>query len=521
MKVNDISRGKHQSLQRWLLVIALLAAATGICLLLDNYVSLTSQAMVYVLAVVILSYRLGWIESVSAAFAAVMLLNFFFVPPRWTFQIERSEHFIALVTMLVVALVINRLATGMRRETETAHVNERRAHQLQHLAIALADANTAQEVQSLGQDALDTAFAGPNLLALLDKERQFASELSGEPALMATVRDGMLCCMKEAAVIGAGTSRWPDLNAWYLPLGDLRQGGHMAGAVCIQSALAHDDSGREHARALCAVLAQALWRLRLNGLMLIAQHEAQRQQLQGIFLAAISHDLRTPLAVVVGAASALQLQHDKLSAAEQQRLLASIVSEARHLSTLTENTLQLVSLENSSQSVTHGWESMEEIVGTVLARVRQHDPDHRITSVVPEKLPLIKLDPVLIAQLINNVLDNALKYTGQAIELEVSLEMSTETAISVIEQRMLVSVSDRGPGISEADQHCIFEAYTRGDHTDRASQRGSGLGLAVCRAIAQVHQGSLVLHSREGGGSRFTLSLPVDASQPVALGDLA
>lgn len=511
----------------WLLLLALLAVATGASFLLDHHVSLTSQSMLYVLAVVIASYRLGWKQSVAGAFASVAALNFFFVPPRWTFQVERSEHFIALLTMLVLALVINRLASGMRRETEVARLNERRARQLQRLAIELADASEPAQVLALGQAALDDAFSGVNIVCLsgADGGLDLASAADASATeISAAVRDGLLCCMKEAAVLGAGTGRWSDLDAWYLPLGEMRQGGRISGAVCIQAVAADDESGREHAVALCTILAQALWRLQLATAMLAAQSEAQRQQLQGIFLAAISHDLRTPLAVVVGAASALQLQGDKLSQSERQRLLLSIVSEAEHLSTLTENTLQLVRLSNSSQSLARDWESMEEIIGSVLARARQNDPARRIVSKVPDSLPLVKVDPVLISQLIANLLDNALKYTGQAIHLTVSLDVDADQKNTGQknpgQQMMLVSVKDRGAGISEEDQCCIFEPYARGDHSNRASQRGSGLGLAVCRAIAHAHGGSLILRRRTGGGSSFTLSLPVAAQQAYPEGEL-
>lgn len=503
------TRVRSRSVRDSIFLVALLAAATGSAFLLDQHVSLTSQAMLFVLAVLIAAYRLGRGASVLAAFAAVATLNFFFVAPRWTFQVDQSENFIALMTMLVLALVINRLASGMRRATELAQLNQQRALQLQRLLLDLSNAASTHEVQTLGQGALDAAFSGSKFLCLCGADGQ----LQDVAGLASSVRDGLLCCMKESVVIGAGTGRWSELDAWYLPLGDLRHGGQISGAVCIQAVASEDDAGRAHASALCSILAQALWRLRLNAEMLAAQGEAQRQQLQGIFLAAISHDLRTPLAVVMGAASALQLQGDKLSAAEQQRLLASIVTEAAHLSSLTENTLQLVSLANSSQVLARDWEAMEEIIGAVLARVRLHDPSRRIVSKVPDGLPLVKVDPVLIAQVISNLLENALKYTGQAIHLVVSFGAHNSAP------QMLVSVKDRGPGISEQDQRCIFEPYARGDHSERASQRGSGLGLAVCRAIAQAHGGSLILRRRTGGGSSFTLALPVDAQQPTTLGE--
>jgi two-component system, OmpR family, sensor histidine kinase KdpD len=476
-------------------VVVLLALATIAGFLLEPYVSLTSQAMIYVLAVVIASYRLDWVKSAVCAVAAVTCLNFFFVPPRFTFEVESQEHFISLIAMLVVALVISRLAAGLRRETELAQLNEWRARQLQALAAGLSGAASLQEVLTLGRAALNAAFAGPCQLALTDEHH----ELAPSPELAPTVRDGMRCCMTEGAVLGPGTGRWPGLEAWYLPLGEK---GHALGAACVRPALAADEGGREHAQALCALLGQTLWRLSLASSMHDARLEAQRQQVLSTFLAAISHDLRTPLAAMVGAASALQTQRDKLSPHEQERLLASIVGEATYLSAVTENTLQLVRLASPGQVLQRDWESIEEIIGAVLARVRQYDSGRRIKSKVPERLPLVKADPVLLAQLIGNLLDNALKYTEGPIDLTVSAEP----------KEIEVCVKDRGAGIPEAEREEIFKPFTR---SDRSGRRGSGLGLAVCRAIAEAHGGRLALRPRSGGGSVFCLTLPLDENQPA------
>lgn len=333
---------------RWAWVAVLLAAATGLGLVFEGHVHLISQAMLYVLVVVIAAYRLSARESVVCAVAAVVALNFFFIPPRWTFEVDNREHLIALGVMLVVALVISRLATGLRRETETARLNEWRARQLQTLAGELVAADAPQEVQRLGQLALDAAFSGPNLLLLADDR--------GEPVatteLAPMVRDGLRSSMKEGAVLGPGTGRWPGLDAWYLPL-------TRDGAACVRPARAGDDAGREHAQALCALLAQALERLRLGQAMHAARHEADRQQMQSTFLAAISHDLRTPLAAIVAAASSLQTQRERLDAAAQARLLQGIVNEADYLSGMSDNTLQLLRLSESGQTLQLSWESLE------------------------------------------------------------------------------------------------------------------------------------------------------------------
>lgn len=497
MSVDQIAtNGKPPPVRDWLVVLVLLAVATAAGFVLEPYVSITSQAMLYVLAVVVASYTLPWVPSVVCAFAAVTAFNFFFVPPRWTFEVENREHLIALFTMLALALVISHLGTALRRESEAARLSEMRAHQLQELASELAACTQPQAVLSLGLKTLNRAFAGPCVLAGLRAD----GELDLSPEQASAFHDGMQCCMREAATLGPGTGRWPGLDAWYLPLGEK---GRMNGAACIQNISAADHSGREHAQALCTLIAQALWRLRLTASMRVAQEESQRRTLQSTFLAAISHDLRTPLAAIVGAASSLQTQRDKLGAAEQDRLLGSIVSEATYLSRVTDNTLQLVRLDNAGE-LHLDWESMEEIVGAVLARVRQRDLARRIRSKVPAGLPLIKADPVLLAQLLENLLDNALKYSDGVIDL----------VVSQADHEMRVAVQDRGPGIAAGEEAAIFEPYRR---NDRSGQHGAGLGLAVCRAIAAAHGGSLTLGPREGGGTIFVLTLPIAATQPEAV----
>lgn len=489
------------SIRGWGAVFALLTAATLAGIALDSHVTLMSQAMIYVLIVVIASYRLERIESVVCAVGSVAALNFFFVPPRWTMAVENDELFVALAAMLCVALAISHLAAEVRRESRAAWLSERRARQLQVLSTELAGAESAAQVLSCGQQALAAAYAGPCVLALAvqDAQDDKGHALLDAGAAPDPVLDGLRCCMREAAVLGPGTGRWPGLGAWYLPLGDA---GRMVGAACVHPARSGDTEGREHAQAICALLAQSLERLRLAASVQAAQSEAQRHQLQSTFLAAVSHDLRTPLAAIVGAASSLQTQRERLALADQDRLLESIAREAAYLSEVTENTLQFVRLSSSAQALRRDWESIEEIVGAVLARVRQRDPAHRIQSSVTPGLPLIKADPVLLAQMLGNLLDNALKYSDGPVELEVSADQAA----------LLIAVKDRGPGVAEADQDAIFEPYARGE---QSGHRGAGLGLAVCRAVAQAHGGQLTLRRRSGGGSSFCVSLPIE-DQPLA-----
>lgn len=478
------------ALRRWVGVVALLAAATLTAAAFDAGVSLASHAMVYLLAVVLAAYRYRWIESVVCAVGAVVALNFFFIPPRWTLSVEHHEHLIALGVMLTVALLTSQLAASVRRETAQARRSEARARQLQALAGALAEAGDESAVRAIGASALQAAFAGPCTLLLAGADGALRGD---DPALTDHERDGLRCAIQEAAVLGPGTGRWPGLDAWFVPLGDR---GRVVGAACVRQVLAADTEGREHAAALCALLAQAVWRLRLAASVQAAQAALQREQLQGSFLAAVSHDLRTPLAAIVGAATALQTQGDRLPAGERERLLGSIVGEAGYLSTLTENTLQLVRLAGTGIELRRDWESVEEIVGTVLARVRRRDPARRIGAQVPAALPLVQGDAVLLAQLLGNLLDNALRYSDGPVDVAVRCETG----------ELWLCVKDRGPGLA-GDGAAAGQPFAR---CDASGPHGAGLGLAVCRAIAQAHGGRLVLRQRGGGGTSACLVLPTE-----------
>jgi two-component system, OmpR family, sensor histidine kinase KdpD len=476
----------------WVWLVGLLAAATLACWAIDHTLSLTSQAMIYVLAVVVASHRLDWVKSVACAVMAVTALNFFFVPPRFTLEVESNDHLLALGTMLAVALVISRLTSSLRRETELARLNEARAKQLQALASELADAQDAKQVQAVAQQAFDVSLAGPNWVLLGSVEPGSAMEIP-DPI----VRDGLVCCMRESAVLGPGTGRWPGIDAWYIPLGV--GPGQVYGAACLKPAPASDEAGLNHAKAMGSLVGQALHRIDMNRSIQQARALASHQQLQNTFLASISHDLRTPLSTIVGTASALLTQHDKWTDAQRQQLVQGIASEAAYLSQVTENTLQLVRLGNGDASQIMDWESVEEVVGAALARI-SNSQRRRVVTQLPASLPLIRADAVLLTQLLVNLIENALKYSDGQVEVHAQTWAG----------KLQIGVQDHGPGIPLDEQQRIFDPYVR---ADRTGQRGAGLGLAVCKAIAQCHRGQLDLVSSAETGSCFSLTLPLPEQQ--------
>ena len=475
----------------------LITAATAVSIVLDPHVSPTSQAMFYLVAVVITAYVCDRITALGSAVAAVTAFNFFFVPPRYTLTVENREHLIALATMLGVALLVSWLSARVRSASRLAAESERRARQLGALAADLLDAKDEAEAVATGERALRGAFERVALVTV-----DAGGTLRGADGLALPVQQSLRCAIDEAAPIGPGTGRWPGIDAWVVPLGSP---GRVIGAVRIEPAKAADEVGREHAVALASVLAQGLWRLRSAAAQLEAHDALKRQQLQSTFLAAVSHDLRTPLAAIVAAASSLQAQGERLAPAEHARMLASIVDQARHLGAITENALELVRLSAGPQALRREWQAVEEIVGSVLGRLRGTPCGARIEVAIAPTLPLVRGDATLLAQLLGNLLDNACRYAEGPIRLDARRR---DGAVEV-------SVADRGGGLSADDEAHLFEPFARGE--SRRTGEGAGLGLALCQAIAEAHGGRVAFARRRRGGSRFTLVLPLEA-QPADTG---
>lgn len=507
-------------LRGWLFVIAAVALASLLCWAVDRHLSLTVQAAVYLVAVVVVAYRCGRAQSATAALLSVLALNLLFVPPRGTLSVDSAEHLLTLGAFLVVALLISHLSARLRSETAHARDRERRALQLQGLAAELAalsdvadvadavDARHAQQALRPAMRRLDQACGAPVLLAVRQTDGSLADASGALLPADLPQRAALQHCIDDGRALGPGTDRWPDLAAWYLPL---RDGMQTLAAVewPVADGPNIDDETRQHAQAMCDLLSAALQRARHAAQAFAARSQAQLEQQRSALLAAVSHDFRTPLASIVGAASSLSEQRDRLTEADRERLVALIAQEADYLVTMTENTLQWARLSSAQRELQRDWQSLEEVIGTVLARVRRHDPLRRVHAHVPAALPLVRADPIMLAQLLDNLLDNALKYSDGPVDIDAAFDG----------RALRVSVNDRGPGLGlgaghpvhDADR--IFESFVRGASSARV--RGSGLGLAVCRAIAEAHGGTLIAEQRAGGGSSFVLSLVAEESPVV------
>jgi two-component system sensor histidine kinase KdpD len=486
--------------------LALWALAWAGATLLDHHTDLANQAMLFVTASVLASIWLSAPAAFAFALACTLSFDWGFVAPRGSLAVHLERHAVLLTAMLVVSWLMAGLVARLRAQAVAARDAASWAARLQAVGEALREsADPLQQAEPVARALAALGGASAALLLLRDELPQAdcpqATWQHGE--LDDNERAGLWHCLRQSQAFGPGTGRHGEQPAWYLPL---RSRGASYGAALVRLAEPGNESdvARSRAQALCDLLGAALQRAVLARQSESARALAQTQSVRNALLASISHDYRTPLAVILGAASSLQSQAERLSAVQRERLAAQIVDEVEQLNRMTDNTLQLARLDAPGVTLRLDWESAEELVGTALAHARRRDGERRLRARLEPGLALLRCDAMLLSQLFDNLIDNALKYSDGPVELTARRQAPLAGEANV---HIVFAVRDRGAGIAPAERARVFEVFQRG--VGSAGARGAGVGLAVCRAIARAHGGELKLRARAHGGSSFELWLPV------------
>ncbi len=298
---------------------------------------------------------------------------------------------------------------------------------------------------------------------------------------------------------GLGTDTLPAAPAQYLPLtGTDRTLGVLAVRPTQRRRLLLPEQ-RHLLETFAGQIALAIERAQLAEAAEQARVAAETESLRNTLLASISHDLRTPLAVITGASSALNDPSLQLSDAARAQLARSIDGKAREMSELISNVLDLMRFEAGEVRLRRDWQTIDDLVGTALARCEGRLTAHTVTVNLPAELPAVFVDAPLVTQVLVNLLENAVKHTPAGTGITIAAEPAGEL--------LRVLVDDNGPGLPPGDPELLFAKFQRGREESNAG--GAGLGLAICRAIVNAHGGEISAATRPGGGARFVLTLPI------------
>jgi two-component system sensor histidine kinase KdpD len=401
--------------------------------------------MLFLLIVVLSSLRWGRGPGAWAALLSVLCFDYFFVPPRGSFHVNDTQYLFTFVLMLGVALVCGQLMARLRHEARVAAERERRAGALARLARDLSGALTQEQVVEIALSTVSGVFDAQAGLLLPDADERL------RPA------EGSACAMDDSIArwamdhgqqAGQGTDTLPAAPARYVPL-------------------------------------------------------AAPVRMRDTLLSAVSHDLRTPLTTILGAAEAAQRHVPPGGAAD---MLEQVSTQAQAMQRLVENLLDMARLQQGGVHLQREWLPLDEVVGSALRQMRARLGQHPVGTDVPADLPLLQLDALLMERVLVNLLDNAAKYTPAGTPLAISAQVQ--------DGELLLCVRDGGPGLPpHLPVETLFEPFTRG--TAESTVSGIGLGLALVRSIVEAHGGHIeAAAARPGPGTAFTLRFPVP-EQPV------
>lgn len=480
----------------WAWSVFTVAFCTVVAVLAFRYFELVDVAMIYLMGVVFTASRTTKWPAMLAALLSVAAFDFFFVPPRFTFAVGDTQHFITFGVMFFVALVISRMTLRIRQQADDAQLKEQRTSALYDLNRGLVRERDKDKLRTIAEQHIGLLFNSKVVVLLPDLHGKLSRPVDDFP-WTEVEREAAQWVFDSRQPAGLNALTGPDAKALYLPL--MASTGNI-GVVGLRPCKADDKLDQEQLRYLEAFINQtgiAIERALLAEESHRISLKAETESLRNTLLSSISHDLRTPLTAVTGAVSTLLSADAALDKQSERELLETIQEESARLNRIIKNVLAMTRLEAGGIALQKEWQSLEEIAGVVLNRLGERLNDHPLTINLPPNLPLIPFDGLLLEQVFMNLFENAIKYTPSGTPLSLSASGDSHT--------VTVELADHGPGIPPGSEERIFDKFYRARNS---SGGGVGLGLAICRAIITAHGGTIWAENREGGGAvfRFTLS---------------
>jgi len=476
---------------------------------------------------VLVAVRYGRGPSVAATCVSVACFDFFFVPPRFTMAVSDLQYLITFGVMLAVGLITGHLTADLRFQARVAAHRERRSRALYEFARELSGALQTEQIFDTTRAAIQRAFRARATLLLPDDDGRLqmpssAAIFAGTGANGSATGAGISAALANnahlarldlgiaqwsfdrAEAAGLGTDTLPASPIFYLPLvAPMRTRGVLA-IEPEQRRWILIPEQRQQLDTFAALAAIALERVHYIDVAQNALVNMESERLRNSLLAALSHDLRTPLTSLVGLSESLAASRPPLSAA-QLAMAAALHEEALRMSTLVSNLLDMARIQSGEVRFNLQWQALEETVGSALRAGAALLQAHRVGTRLAPDLPLLRYDAVLIERVLANLLENAAKYTPPGAQIGIAAELRGAW--------VAVMVYDDGPGLPPGREDALFEKFTRGER--ESAKPGVGLGLAICRAIVEAHGGRITAGSGAGaggsplGGACFTFTLPL------------
>jgi len=499
---------ESQILRSYIWSLGFVAAALGCAIVLQQALAVSNLALAFLVAVLASAINFGLLPSLFACVVSVLVFNFFLIPPLYTFTITDPENVVALFFFGVVAVIASNLAARVRAQAIAARHRAGQTEELYLFSRKLAGVSLLDDLLwvTVHQIAL---MLKVRVVLLLPTDGKLAVQAGYPPEDELAPNDlaAAQWAFDKNAPAGRGADTLPGAKRLFIPL---RTGREVIGIVGIDSdsqGLILEPEQRRLLTALADQAAIAIERIKLAEEMDRARVQVEAEKFRSALLTSISHDLRTPLASILGAATSLIAHGEAWTAATRETLTKTIAEEAERLNRFIGNLLDMTRLESGSLSPNMEPADLSEVVGAALRRAMSVLHDHEVHVRLAPDLPMVKIDMVLMEQVIFNLLDNAGKYSQAGAPIEIRAKRhGSEVALSVL---------DEGPGLPPEELEKIFSKFYRVRQADRG-RTGTGLGLAICRGFVEAMKGTITAENRKDGtGAVFTILLPAVTVPPL------
>ncbi|KAF2391028.1 sensor histidine kinase [Pseudomonas frederiksbergensis] len=487
-----------------LAVVATLLAS-ALAWAVASVLPLPNISLVFLAAVLLVAVRSSLGPALACAALSFLTYDFLFIPPNFSFSIQREEDVLTLLFFLLMAALTGNLAARQRRQLQALRDTQEETTELLDLSRKLTAATDRQAVVSAAAQHLN---GWSDLqLCLLNRDGQggWKVETGGPLEFSEAERAAADWAWQHDQPAGAGTGTLPFGRWWWWPL-SVEDGPLGLLGVCAKEGQTLSGQRRRLLTALSQPLAQALARAQLAEDLEAARLHGETEQLRSALLASVSHDLRTPLTSMRGSIDSLLALGEAIPLEDRRELLEGTRDEAERLDRYIQNLLDMTRLGHGALKLARDWVSPADIVGSSLNRLRAVLAPLQVSTEVPAELPLLYVHAALIEQALVNVMENAARFSPAHGRLQVRAGAD--------DSELFFSVSDEGPGIPEEERSKIFDMFYTAARGDRGGQ-GTGLGLAICQGMVGAHGGRIsVADGIEGRGTCITLHLPLQA-QPV------
>lgn len=509
MHLFDRPRRDRTTRLRWtkwarhsLLSVGLVIAVTVLGAPTVAQIAPTNMTMFYLVAVVISAAYLGRGPAVLAAILGVLALDFFFVPPHFTFAVADTQYLLTFGGLLIVGLVISELTARVREQADAAQARELQATELYEFTRDLAAALGLDDIVRATATHVSHTFGSSSVVWLSEGPRLV--QRGGSETLAIGNQDlaAAQWAFAQGQAAGQTTDTFASAAIRAIPLKTAQRVVGVLGIAPVNPSILFPREQQRLLESFATQAALAIERAQLAEQARQAQVLQTTEKLQSALLNSISHDLRTPLVSITGTLSTLQ---EEANDAEHQSMIDTAYSEARRLNHLVGNLLDMSRIEAGAMRVRHVPCDAQDVIGSALEQLGDRIKGRTVTVDLPSTLPLVPMDFVLIVQVLVNLIENATKYSPANKPIEVQARISD----GALEIRVL----DRGAGIPTTDLQHIFDKFYRVRRPDGVV--GTGLGLSICKGIVEAHHGHIQAANREGGGTVMTVTLPLQPGVQV------